>query len=192
MITVSIPDWNAQGVLPPNDPLDPTAVERSPYLVSSTDFVLHFGTTPKRQAILLGLLDFRATLYSAGLSTGFQWVDGSFLEDIETIENREPADMDVVTFYQLPSGQTQRSFAPAHQDIFNHADTKKRFLIDAYFVTLNDNPPAYLVEQSAYWYSVWSHRRNSQWKGYLQIDLSQTDDATAKAELQKTVGKGAE
>jgi len=191
MTTVRIPDWNPQGVLPPNDPVDPTSAERSPYSVSLTEFVLHFGTTEKRKTILLGLLGFRAALHTAGLGNGFQWVDGSFLEDIEKIENRAPADMDVVTFFHLPQGQTQKSFALAHPDLFNHADTKTRFHVDAYFVPLDDNPPAHLVERSAYWYSLWSHRRNGQWKGYLQINLSATNDATAGIELREAAGEGA-
>jgi len=187
MTDVDIPSWNAKGVLPP---VDPVSVERSPYPVSLTDFVLHFGTTEKRQALLIGILDFRSTLHAAGLVEGFQWVDGSFLEDIETIERRAPADIDVVTFLHLPSGQTQQSFASAHPEIFNHIDTKSRFHVDAYFVPLEDNPPASLVERSAYWYSLWSHRRNGQWKGYLQIDLSSTDDAIARAELEKIANEG--
>jgi hypothetical protein len=191
MTTISIPIWNAQGVLPPNDPINPTSAERSPYIVSLTDFVLHFGTTPERRRILIGLLEFRAILHTAGLCKGFQWVDGSFLEDIETIENRAPADMDVVTFFHLPKGQTQMSFVSAHPDLFDHADTKNQFHVDAYFVPLDDNPPAYLVERTAYWYSLWSHQRNGQWKGYLQIDLSRTDDTTAKTELLKTIEEGA-
>jgi len=173
MTTVRIPDWNPQGLLPPNDAVDPTSAERSPYAVSLIDFVVHFGTTKERQTILQGLLGFRAALHAAGLNNGFQWVDGSFLEDIEKIENRAPADMDVVTFFHLQPGQTQRSFALAHPDLFDHADTKTLFHVDAYFVPLDDNPPACLVERSAYWYSLWSHRRNGQWKGYLQIDLCQ-------------------
>lgn len=191
MITVAIPAWNAQGVLPPNDPVNPTSAERSPYTVSLGDLVLRFGTSPKRRDILIGLFDFRASLHATGLSQGFQWVDGSFLEDIETIESRTPADMDVVTFFHLPEGQTQRSFASNHPSLFNHADIKNRFHVDAYFVPLDDNPPAYLVERSAYWYSLWSHRRSGQWKGYLQIDLSPIDDAKAKAELQKATEQGA-
>lgn len=67
MTTVRIPDWNPQGVLPPNDPVDPTSAERSPYSVSLTEFVLHFGTTEKRQTILQGLLGFRDALHAAGL-----------------------------------------------------------------------------------------------------------------------------
>lgn len=191
MTTVRIPDWNPQGVLPPIDSVDPTSEERSPYAVSLTDLVVHFGTTKERQTILQGLLGFRAALHAAGLDNGFQWVDGSFLEDIEKIENRAPADMDVVTFFYLPPGQTQRSFASAHTDLFDHEDTKTRFHVDAYFVPLDDNTPAHLVERSAYWYSLWSHRRNGQWKGYLQIDLLPTDDATASAELREATGEGA-
>lgn len=190
MTPVRIPDWNPQGVLPPNDPVDPTAAERSPYTVSLTDLVLHFGTTEKRQTILGGLLGLRAALHAAGLAEGFQWVDGSYLEDIERTENRDPADIDVVTFFHLPEGETQQSFASAHPHLFNHADTKSRFHVDAYFVPLNDNPPEYLVERSAYWYSLWSHRRNGQWKGYLQIDLAITHDAIAVAELQNAIARG--
>lgn len=192
MTTLTIPDWNAQGVLPPNDPINPTSAERSPYTVSLSDLVLRFGTSQRRREILIGLLDFRATLHAAGLVNGFQWVDGSFLENIEVLESRDPADIDVVTFLHLPEGQTQQSFASAHPDLFNHAETKTLFHVDAYFVPMDDNPPAHLVERSAYWYSLWSHCRNGQWKGYLQIDLAPTDDVTAKAEIQKAPGEGAE
>jgi len=187
MTAVSIPKWNAQGVLPPNDSTNPISAERSPYSVSLNDFILHFATTQRRRTILLGLLDFRATLHNAGLSEGFQWIDGSFLEDIETIESRDPADLDVVTFFHLPEGHTQRSFLSAQQRLFNHASAKSQFHVDAYFVPLDDNPATYLVERSAYWYSLWSHRRNGQWKGYLQIDLSQEHDTNAKASLQEVI-----
>lgn len=190
MPIATIPNWNAQGVLPPHDPVDPISAQRSPYIVRLTDFVLHFGTTEKRLTILHGLLDFRAALHAAELDSGFQWVNGSFLEDIETVEKRAPADIDVVTFFHLPPGQTQQSFASAHPNLFKHAETKNQFHVDAYFVPLDDNPPACLVERSAYWYSLWSHRRNGQWKGYLQIDLSATNDGTARAELQKATGEG--
>ena len=39
-------------------------------------------------------------------------------------------------------------------------------------------------------YSLWSHRRNGQWKGYLQIDLSPIDDTVAEANLSKMLNKG--
>lgn len=191
MTTVSIPKWNAQGVLPPIDPINPTSTERSPYVVSLTDLALHFGTSKGRQKILMGFLEFRSALHAAGVRDGFQWVDGSFLENIESIESRDPADIDVVTFFHLPNGETQQTLATAHSALFTNASTKANYLVDSYFVTLNDNPPENLVERSAYWYSLWSHRRTGQWKGYLQIDLSPGDDTLAKTELQNAAGGGA-
>jgi hypothetical protein len=42
-----------------------------------------------------------------------------------------------------------------------------------------------LVAQSSYWYSMWSHRRNQAWKGFLQIDLAPSQDVEALAWLQQ-------
>lgn len=190
MNTGRIPDWTAQGFLPPNDPGDPTSFERSPYVVTIADFIRRFGTTLKRRAILMGLLAFREALHAAGLNHGFQWVDGSFLEDVETNYRRDPEDVDVVTFFKLPEKQSQESFALAHPALFNHDETKSQHNVDAYFVCLDDNLPEELVKQSAYWYSVWSHRRDSQWKGYVQIDLSPEDDLIARTELERIPFEG--
>ena len=55
-------------------------------------------------AILDGFLRFRELLTQAGFVSGFQWVDGSFLENVEMLENRPPNDLDVVTFY-IPPGR---------------------------------------------------------------------------------------
>lgn len=138
----------------------------------------------------MGLLAFRETLHAAGLNHGFQWVDGSFLEDVETNYRRDPEDVDVVTFFKLPEKQSQESFALAHPALFNHDETKSQHNVDAYFVCLDDNLPEELVKQSAYWYSVWSHRRDSQWKGYVQIDLSPEDDLIARTELERIPFEG--
>lgn len=40
-----------------------------------------------------------------------------------------------------------------------------------------------VVEQCTYWNSLWSHRRNGQWKGYLQVDLAPAGDREAMANL---------
>ena len=56
--------------------------------------------------------------------------------------------------------------------------------------SLNGDEPEPLVRQSTYWYSLWSHRRNGQWKGFLQIDLSPADDLIAEANLGKMLNKG--
>jgi hypothetical protein len=76
--TVAIPGWTPDGVLPPINAGQPVSIERSPYVVSLTDYVLRFGDTPDRRAVLSGFLGYRAALHSVGLISGFQWLDGSF------------------------------------------------------------------------------------------------------------------
>jgi hypothetical protein len=190
MCAVAIPNWDLSGVLPPINQIDPTSVDRSPYSISLTDMVLRFATTPERQNVLAGFLGFRSALHSAGLTDGFQWIDGSFAEDIERIEGRGPHDIDVVTFFRLPPAQTARDVADANRRLFTPADTKADYRVDAYFVQLDTSSPGHLVNQSAYWYSLWSHRRSGQWKGYLQIGLSSSDDPVAKENLNRVMDHG--
>ena len=179
MTRVPVPAWNACGVIPPINEASPTSIDRSPYIVSLGDFVLRFGITPERRRILNGLLQFRAEFHRLGLVHGFQWLNGSFLEQIELLENRPPRDVDIVTFVSIPE-----TFQPDEQDrqLFDHDWVKQRFIVDSYVVEL-DLPPAELIALSTYWYSLWSHRRSQVWKGYLQIALSPDEDETARTHL---------
>jgi len=183
MTTATIPDWTAQGVLPPVDLLDPTSANRSPYQASVTDFVLRFASSNERCQIIDGLLRYRAALKEAGLTRGFQWVDGSFLEEVETLESRPPNDIDVVTFFQLPAGKTQTDIAAKHADLVDHDQVRTKYHVDAYLVHLGSDSER-LVRQSSYWYSVWSHRRNLAWKGFVEIDLDDIHDPNARALLE--------
>ena len=110
-----IPTWTIAGVLPPIRPGQlGHSPDRSPYCVSLREVVEEFASSPKRIAILKELLDYRAALHQLGLISGFQWLDGSFMEDVETQESRSPNDVDVVTYFSLPSGETQATlFAKA-------------------------------------------------------------------------------
>jgi len=188
MTTVTIPEWTTKGLLPPINPVQPASAERSPYSVTLLDLVMRFACSTERRRILLGLLDFRAALHTVGLIQGFQWLDGSFLEHVEKLENRAPRDIDVVTFVNVPDDFTQTEEALA---IFDHNAIKTQFLVDSYLVELNLLPPENLVRQSAYWYSLWSHRRNEDWKGYLQIDLNPTHDQEARRYLIREENVGA-
>lgn len=194
MTTVAIPDWNAQGAIPPINDLQPTAVNRSPYIVSLTDVVLRFGQSAERRAVLDGFLRYRAALHAAGLVQGFQWLDGSFLEHVELLESRPPNDIDVVTFYKLPVGKTQQDLQAQAPDIFPNSRAsqlamKANFYVDAYAVHLGMVSER-LVKQGAYWYSMWSHRRNQIWKGYVQVDLAPIEDAAAQAALTNLGNQG--
>src|SRR4051812_26048050 len=118
MSTVAIPTWNANGVIPPISSANPTSAERSPYVVSLSEFVLRFVSTGKRKQILDGFLRHRSRLHAAGLTSGFQWLDGSFLENIEVTETRDPKDLDVVTFFTIPIGVTQAQLRTRTPDAF--------------------------------------------------------------------------
>lgn len=179
---VAIPKWDVAGVLPPFDAVNPTSANRAPYPVAMTDLVLHFSTSDERRAILDGLLRYRGALYAAGLTDGFQWINGSFTENVEVLEKRAPRDIDVVTFFRLPAGKTQRDILGQHRPLFDRRQTKAAFNVDAYPVCIGGDAEL-LVERSTYWYSMWAHRRDRVWKGFLEVGLDGADDATARASL---------
>ena len=121
------------------------------------------------------------------LRVGFQWLDGSFHENVEVTESRDPNDIDLVTFYKLPVGVSQQQIMLQAPDLFprtaaDQSIMKNAYFVDAYTVSLG-LPGPLLVQHSTYWYSMWSHRRDSTWKGYLQIDLDPQEDALAALQL---------
>lgn len=192
MMTVAIPAWNAQCLIPPVNELNPSAAERSPYRVSLVDFVLRFGTSNERITILDGLLRYRAALHDAGLTQGFQWLDGSFLENVEVLELRAPKDIDLVTFYRLPDNKSQRDLLSQFPQLFDasaHQKLKDDYQVDSYLVHLGMTAER-LISQATYWYSMWSHRRNQSWKGYVQVDLAHAQDADAKEALNNLRNQG--
>jgi hypothetical protein len=188
-----IPAWNSRGVLPPIDVQNPASPDRSPYLVTLLDFVLRFGQSPERRKILKGYFDFRASLHAAGLTDGFQWIDGGFIEDIETTAKRPPNDVDVVTFYKLPVGVSQSQFLALNPnlDFGDSTKLKAKYRVDGYPVNL-DMKAELLVDFSTYWYSLFSHRRDTMWRGILRVDLSPAEDAAAIAALAGLNAQGAQ
>jgi hypothetical protein len=189
MTTITIPAWNALGLLPPIDAESPVSSHRSPYTVSLKDVVMRFSSSPERRAVLQGFLGYRHALHQMGLQSGFQWLDGSFMEDVETLEKRPPNDMDVVTFVNIPE-----AFNPSADDwlVLEQETAKKQFKVDAYIVEINLLPPEQVVKHAAYWYSLWSHRRNQAWKGFLQVNLNPGEDADALEWLGQYDVKGAQ
>lgn len=184
-----IPDWDASGHLPLFVG-DPVARGGSPYAIGLVDFALRFGTTPSRRKLLSGFFDFRSLLHNAGIQQGFQWVDGSFVEDPDH-RTDEPSDIDVVTFFHLPTGSTQAGIMNQHGDLFAPDLTKQRFGVDSYPVVLDPANLSLLVRNTVYWNRLWSHGRQLQPKGYIEVDLSDSDDAAAKAVLAHPADPGA-
>ena len=119
---------------------------------------------------------------------GFQWIDGSFVENVESLRARAPEDIDVVTFYYVPDGHTEETLYNENMQIFDGDAAMDKYSLDSYLVALNPENMEDVVSLSAYWYGVWSHTRRGQWKGYLQIDLASAYDADARAELERLEG----
>ena len=166
-----VPEWDERGLIPP---VVGRGASNSPYEISPTQIVERFGKSKKRRHLLDGLLEFRADLYACGISLGFQWINGSFVEDVEQRRDRGPRDIDVVTFYSAENG----GLLPP-PPYLEGEDAKDRYGIDSFFVDMSD-PAESIVEITTYWNSLWSHSRgNHEWKGYLQMGLSSQEDQIA-------------
>lgn len=176
---MTIPVWNSAGVIPPIRPdQDGAGPDRSPYHVTSDLFIKSMCLTDDRAKILRGLLNYRKGLYGLGLTTGYQWLDGSFCEEIEVFEKRAPRDIDAVTFLDLPASFDRKQIAK-YPDLFDKAEAKRVHFVDANFVQLGQPLTENSVRTVAYWYSLWSHRRDGLWKGFAQVPLSHDNDAVA-------------
>ncbi|MDR2761087.1 MAG: hypothetical protein LBB88_00625, partial [Planctomycetaceae bacterium] len=106
-------------------------------------------------------------------------------EDIEFLEKRSPRDLDVVTFYKLSADETQETLIQKNEKIFDKTYLKSTFAVDGYFVMLGFPVDAGEIETITYWYSMWSHRRDGLWKGFVKIDLDPSQDTKAKEIIEK-------
>lgn len=180
-----IPKWNNAGVLPPIWPGEQGhSYKRSPYHVSISDVINSFAFSQSRREILKGFLNYRNALYQGGILQGFQWINGSFIENVEILENRAPNDLDVVTFFHLPHGMNQKEMFQKHSYLFMTDRIKQQFKVDGYICLLGEPMDTRHVQYISYWYSMWSHRRNGLWKGFLQVGLSQNEDELAHKALE--------
>lgn len=180
-----IPSHNESGVLPPflgATPVEPSAM--APYRVALLDLVKKFASNQERRNILAGFIGYRAELQKVGFLTGFQWVGGSFVENVETTLHRPPRDIDIITFSYRPDSYRDETnwegFVLSRPDLFDPQESKKKYSCDAYFVDLSLGSPTYLIDQTKYWFGLFSHQRDtSLWKGMLEIPL--TDDTEVAA-----------
>ena len=112
----------------------------SPYSCTTEELCRLFASNPVRRAILEGFLRLRAELLGLGIQ-GFQWLDGSFVEDIAIREGREPNDIDVLTFVTDPSNMVDiTTLFTSRPELFNHATTKSTFRVDHFVLPLCSNP----------------------------------------------------
>jgi hypothetical protein len=152
------------------------------------ELVEALGTTADRATILRGLIALRAQLQALGIVNGYQWCAGSFCEDIEKLESRSPADIDIVTFFVRPAHAQDHvawsAFVAAHAAVFDPTQNKAAFRCDAYFVDASISLPT-VITQVTYWHGLFGHQRRSHmWKGILRLPLV-SDDADALVHLSR-------
>ena len=181
-----IPAHNHSDVLPPFTGVDPTIpTEVSPYDTTVCDLIDRFATSPERREILKGYLDYRALFAPLGFVDGYQWINGSFVENIESREGRPPNDIDVVTLAHRPiSIRDTASWSQFFADnlaFFDPNHLKQTYKCDAYYIDL-DLAPYQIVINVSYWHGLFSHRRDGLWKGMLRVPL-RDDDVAAKTKL---------
>lgn len=183
---MTIPAWDSRGVLPPVHPgAAGHSPHRSPYKSSLSHFIRRFGTTRERVALLDKLLSYRGDLHAAGIERGFQWLNGSFVQDVERVESRPPGDIDIVTHFYVPDGHTQETIARNHPNLIIPDAVKQAYGMDAYPTVLGGEANAHFTQRITYWYSMWSHRKaDNAWKGFVEVDLSAREDAEARDALR--------
>jgi hypothetical protein len=154
----------------------------SPYAVTALEIATTLATSDDRKTILRGWLRHRSELRLLGFTRGFQWLDGSFVED------KIPRDLDVVTFLYRPpavtNGTALAKLMRANLNIFGRAPAKAQYRLDFFPVDLDGSAEG-LVGLTRYLLGLFSHRRGDDvWKGMLQVRLEDAaDDAAAMTSL---------
>lgn len=181
-VCTMIPAFGLNGVLPPFvgvTPADTRGV--SPYRTTMTEIAKVLATSPERVKLCKGLLAHRRALRDLGVTTGVQWIDGSFCENVEAALGRAPGDIDVVTLMRRPpaheSGPAWQSLVTQNLRVFDRVATKHHYSCDAFFVDLHQ-PTAAIVQQVTYWFGLFTHQKATRlWKGILQVPIVSDDDA---------------
>lgn len=174
---MAIPDFDHNHVLPPfvGSPVVPG--EGSPYDCTSLEFCRKFAFSRRRIEILKRFLDFRSQMNAHGITSGFQWVDGSFVENIEQSQGRDPNDIDIVSFVDL-TGFNLNLIASNFPEFGDPSLSKANYLVDHYVVDYCYRPDL-TVESTRYWIQLFSHNRAGHWKGILCIPIGSTNEDSA-------------
>lgn len=181
-----IPPFNISGVLPPylGFTAGGQASHMSPYRATTTEVITQFDYSLPRRDILAGWLSYRIALRQIGINRGFQWLDGSFLEDKERLIGQPPNDLDIVVFVKRPARMRTnpmfRHFINANAALFDRSRVRASFLLDAFWIDLNGDPSV-SVDAARYYLQLFSHQRAGLWKGMVQV--RQDDSANDRALL---------
>lgn len=190
---VPLPSFDLRGLLPPFVGADATTPDRSPYWATMPELVGAFGTTPHRRQLLRNLIAYRALLAKGGYVGGIQFIDGSFVENVEVFANRNPSDIDVFSILNLPpsyltdhAAWQATGFPFWNAEVANRDLNKQRFSLDTYAVLFEERQaqPMNLISDIIYWYGLFSHQRDTfAWKGFAGIALDPAADQAALSQL---------
>ncbi|MBX3498555.1 MAG: hypothetical protein KF889_03860 [Alphaproteobacteria bacterium] len=185
----NIPEFNVLGLLPAWIGSPTTLKDRSPYEVSMSQVVDRFGKSRQRLELLDGLVKYRQALFSSGFVVGYQWLNGSFVEDVEKTRGRAPGDIDIVTLFRRPIKYQVDPKAWAvdvaqFTTMLSPRECKTRYHCEAFPIDL-DKPAEKIVEDVTYWFSLFSHQRiTDARKGMLLVRLATTpSDGINEAQL---------
>lgn len=163
-----IPDFNENGLL---------SADYKPIKTNITELIDRFCTSNKRAVLLKGLLNYRKELSSFDIK-GFQWIDGSFVTNKENREidldnGKDPNDIDVLTIYKLPIGETQSTMSD--KMVFDKNYVKRTYSVDAFLIEDKNLFTENGLLTLAHWITLYSHTRNGERKNFLQLSLEEDD-----------------
>ena len=176
-----IPQINESGVLPPFLPncLPTMRNAVAPYQATLEEFIVKYATTNARKNLLKGYLEYRRDLKDKGISVGFQWIDGSFTENVEVLRKRPPSDIDIITFFLRPEEYIENDkweqYVKDNMQLFNQNYLKTSYHCHSFYVDMNIHP-IFVVKNVTYLYGLFSHQRETFiWKGMLELDLAESE-----------------
>lgn len=178
-----IPNFDHNGVIPPHLGNPAAGLHQmSPYPTTSLEFCQKFATSPERIDILKCFLQFRSEMRKNGIS-GFQWLDGSFLEDIEkSSRNRPPKDLDLLTFYNPLTTAQDTIIMTNFIEFVDRNSCKVKFKLDHMLINIAQHPVA-IIEFTRYYLQLFTHNRDQVWKGMLKIDVGLFTNEDLDAEI---------
>ncbi|WBL32189.1 hypothetical protein O5O51_10575 [Sinirhodobacter sp. HNIBRBA609] len=157
------------------------------------EVVDRFCTSPERARLLKGLNAYRKHLHAGGFTSGTQWIDGSFVENVELLRRRPPNDIDVVTLFNRPlkyqlnagswSADFESHFFPSY---FDTKKMKPQYKCDTYPIDLDAGSRA-LVRSTTYWHGLFSDMRETNTKKGI-IEVSLADDAMEFLAVEQKIG----
>ncbi|WP_054004792.1 DUF6932 family protein [Cypionkella psychrotolerans] len=193
---MAIPEFAPHGALPPYVDGNPTSRRaRSPYSASIFEVVERFCTSPHRAKLLTGLNEYRKHLHQGGFISGTQWVDGSFVKNVELTLKRDPKDIDIITLFNRPiKYQVQPTKWDSdyethlHGAYFHTKRMKPIYLCDTYGIDLDVGQMS-LIRDTTYWMGLFTDIRGSfNKKGIVEIPLA-SDPMEFSAVAQAIGGK---